>query len=130
MMFWLKLNMGNGPIWHFAVTHTCFIWGYFYSNSMFPLFLQFPRPKWTIYKHVSDNPKNCLTVGNFGVLSFVCGLLSVFCSASAAYISLWRDLKYWLKVRYIILVYSKMTLFLVFETLCLGRAKTLPYVWK
>ena len=44
--------------------------------AMFPLFLQLPekkcpRPKWTIYKHVSDNSKKCLSFGNTGILSFV-----------------------------------------------------------
>ena len=51
--------------------------GYFSSNHMFLLFLQLPakkrpRPKWTIYKHVSDNSKECLSDGNFGILSVVC----------------------------------------------------------
>ena len=40
---------------------------------MLPLFLQLPekgpRPKWTICKHVSDNSKKCLSVGNFWILS-------------------------------------------------------------
>ena len=61
-----------------------------------------PRPKWTIYKHVSDNSKKCLSVGNFGILSVV--VVGVLCSASTAYTGLCRGLKYLLKVRYIILV--------------------------
>ena len=85
-----------------------------------------PRPKLTIYKHVSDNSKKCKSVGNFGILSVICRL-SV-CRASTAYNSLCRGLKYLLKVSYIILNYPNVTRFLIFETLCLGRAKTLTYV--
>ena len=47
----------------------------FSSNPMFLLFLQLsekgPRPKWTIHKHVSDNFKKWLSVGNSGILSVV-----------------------------------------------------------
>ena len=39
-------------------------------------------------------------------------------------------LKYLLKVKYIILVYLKSARFLIFETLCFSRSKTLIYVWK
>ena len=59
------------------------------------------------------------------VISEFC--LSV-CSASTTYTSLCIDLKYILKVRYIILNYPNVAQFLIFETLCLGRAKTLTYV--
>ena len=31
-----------------------------------------PRPKWTIYNYVSDNPRKCLSVGNFEILSVIC----------------------------------------------------------
>ena len=37
------------------------------------------RTKWTIYKHVSEKNKKCLSDGNFGILSVVCCLLSVVC---------------------------------------------------
>ena len=46
-----------------------------------------PRPKWTIYKHVSDNSKKCF----LSIISEFC-LLFVVCSASAGYNSLCRDL--------------------------------------
>ena len=49
---------------------------------------------------------------------------------STAYTSLCRSPKYLLKVRYIILNDPNVVRFLIFETLCLGRAKTLTYVWK
>ena len=50
-----------------------------------------PRPKWTIYKHLSDNSKKCLSIGNFRILYVVCHLSSsvVVWSASTAYTSLW-----------------------------------------
>ena len=40
-----------------------------------------PRPRWTIYKHVSENTKKCLSVGNSGILSVIviCRLSSVLC---------------------------------------------------
>ena len=50
---------------------------------------QSPRPKWTFYKHVSDNSNKCLSVGNFGILFVV-----VVCSTSTAYTSLCRGLKH------------------------------------
>ena len=56
-------------------------------------------------------------------------LCSVVCSASTAYISLCRGLKYLPKVRYIISNHPNVVRFLIFETLCLGKAKTLTYVW-
>ena len=102
------------------------VFGYFSSNSMFPLFLQLPKKRsWTqmdqLYKYVSDKKNmNCLSVVNFGTT------LSSVCSASTAYINLCRGLKYLLEVRYIILDYK----FLIFESLCLNRAKTSTNVWK
>ena len=75
-----------------------------------------------IHKHVSDNSKQCLPVSNFGILSVV------VCSASAANTSLCRGLKYLLKVPYNIQKYPNLAGILIFETLCLGRSKTLPYV--
>ena len=36
---------------------------------------KYPRPKWTTYKHVSDNSMSeCLSFGNCGILSVVCVL--------------------------------------------------------
>ena len=66
--------------------------------------------------------KNCLSVGRSACRSV--------CHASTAYTSVCRGLKYLLKVRYIILNYPNVARFLIFETLCLRRAKTLTYVWK
>ena len=33
--------------------------------------LKGPRPKWTVYKHISDKFKKCLSVGNSGILLVV-----------------------------------------------------------
>ena len=60
--------------------------------------------------------------GNFRILSV--------CSTSTSNTSLYVGLKYLLKVSYIILYYPKVARFFIFETLCLGSSKTLPYVWK
>ena len=54
----------------------------------------------------------------------------MFCSASVVYTSLWRGLKYLLKVLYIIQYYPKVAVFFIFKALCINRLKTLPYVWK
>ena len=108
--------------------HIWSILGYFSSNPMFSLFLQLPGKKvldpngpyiHTFLRNV------CLSV----ILKF-CLSSYVICSASTAYTSLCRSLKHLLKVKYIILNYLKMARFLIFETLCLGRAKTWTYVWK
>ena len=56
--------------------------------------------------------------------------LTAYSVCLTAYISLCRGLKYLLKVRYIILNYPSVARFLIFESLCLGSSKTLPYVWK
>ena len=72
--------------------------------------------------HVSDKNKKNVCLWE---ISEFC-LLSVDCSPTAAYTSLCRDQKYLLKLRYIILVYLNVTGFLIFETICLGRSKTLP----
>ena len=48
-----------------------------------------PNPKWTIYKHVSDKSKKCLSVGNSGILSVVV-VMSVVCVLASAYTSLCR----------------------------------------
>ena len=36
-----------------------------------------PRPKWTIYKHISDKSKKSLSVGNFGIPSVICRHLTI-----------------------------------------------------
>ena len=76
------------------------------NNPMFPLFLPYPekgpKPKWTIYKHVSEHSKKCLSV-----ILELC-LLFVVCSASAAYTRLCKGLKYLQKVKYIVLNYPKV----------------------
>ena len=59
------------------------------------------RSKWTIYKYVLDKSKKCLSVSNFEILC------SVVCSASAAYTSLCRGLKY--------LVNPNVARFLIFD---------------
>ena len=66
-----------------------------------------PRPKWTIYKHISNKS--------------VCVLVS-------AYTSLCRGLKYLINIRYIILVDSNGARFLIFKTVFLGRSATLSYM--
>ena len=32
----------------------------------------YPKPKWTIYKHISDKSKKCLSIDNSGNLVVVC----------------------------------------------------------
>ena len=36
-----------------------------------------PRPKWTIYRHVSEKNRKYVSVGNFGTVSVVCSLWRV-----------------------------------------------------
>ena len=64
------------------------------------------------------------------VLSVVCRMLSVICVLTPAYSGLCRGLEYSLKIQCIILVDPNIAVILIFKTLCLGRSKTLPYVWK
>ena len=78
----------------------------------FPLLLQLPVKRTQTQMDHIYNSKKCLFV----------------CSASTAYTSFCRSLKYLLKVRYIILIYPIVARFLIFKTHCLGRAKTLIYV--
>ena len=55
----------------------------------------------------------------------------VFCHLSTkAYTSLCRGLKFLLKVGYIIPNHPNVARFLIFDTFCLGRSKTLTYVCK
>ena len=85
-----------------------FVLGYFSSITMFPLFAtsgnKGPGPKQTIISTSRTKLRNVYLV----VISEFC-LSAVFCCLlSAAYTSLCRDLKYLLKVKYIILVYPSM----------------------
>ena len=86
---------------------------------MFLLFLRLPekgpRSKWTIYKHESDKNKKCLS----SCLSSVACL-----QPTPAYVEAL------LKIPYFILGYPNIARFLIFETLCLCRTKTLTYVWQ
>ena len=50
-----------------------------------------PRPKWTMYKHVSDKSKKFLFVVNTEILSVV---IVVTCIPAPAYTSLRRELEY------------------------------------
>ena len=61
---------------------------------------------------------------NYVILAFV------VCSASIAYNSLCRGLEYLLKIPYFIQNCPNVVWFLIFKTLCLGRSKLSPYVWK
>ena len=62
-----------------------------------------PRPKWTTYKHESDNNKKYPTVGNFGILYVY--------NAYTAYTSLYRCLKYLLKIQNFIQNYLNIASF-------------------
>ena len=76
--------------------------------------------------------QGCLIVGT-QVLKKYFGkrcLSVVVCNASTTYTSSFRSLKYLLKIPYFIQDYPNVAGFLIFVTLCLGRAKTLTYVWK
>ena len=86
---------------------------FFYSKS--------PRPKWIIYKHVSDESKKCLSVGNARILSVVC-------EQSPAFPSICRGLEYLLKVRYIILVVPNVAGFLISNTVFLLHDGNTAYV--
>ena len=99
---------------------------------MFPLFLLLPDskvldPNRPIYRHESDKNKKYLSANNFVFLSV---FVVVICSASTSYTSLCRGLKNLLKIPYFSQDYSNVVGFLIIETLCLGRSKTLPYVCK
>ena len=104
---------------------------YFLSKPMFILILQLPekgpRPKCTIYKHESDKNNKCRSIGLFGILSVVS--VVVLYSGSIAYTCLFiRGLKFLIKIPYFIQNYPKVVGFLIFESLCLDRSKTLAYV--
>ena len=75
-------------LWNFEV-----FWFIFIINLCRQFFCDFRmkghRSKWTIYKHVSDNSRKCLSVGNSGILSIVV----VVCVLAPAYTSLCRGLK-------------------------------------
>ena len=70
------------------------------------------------------NSKECLSVGNSGILSVVV----VVYVLAPGYTSLCRGMKYSPKVIYTILVDPYGAEFLIFETVFLGRSATLPYV--
>ena len=98
---------------------------------MFPLFFatsgkKVLDPNWPYISMFQTKIRNvCLLV-----ISVFCLSSSVYSVArlqpTPAYVEAW----YLLKVRYIIRNHPNLTRFLIFETLCLGRAKTLTYVWK
>ena len=100
--------------------HLLFLNNSFWFTFIVNLCLRFPkkgpRPKWTIYKHVSDKSKKCLSV--------------LGCVLAPAYISLCRGLKYSPKDRYIILVDPLRSRFLIFESVFQDRTATLSYVWE
>ena len=102
----------------FIFTTNCMILVYFYNNPMQTLFCDFrkkgPRSEWTIYKHVSDNSKKSLSVGNSGILSVI-----VVCVLAPAYISLCRGLEYSTKHRNITVVDPNGDGFSIFETIFL-----------
>ena len=83
----------------------------FLNKPMFPLFLQPPDRKALDPNGLYINKSQTVVV----------------CSASTAYTSLYRGLKYLLEIPYFIQDYLEVVGFLNFETLCLGRSKTLPY---
>ena len=62
------------------------------------------RPKWTIYKHVPDQSKKCLTVVNSVCHRSMSSSSSSVCVLAPAYTSLCTGLEYLLKAGYIILV--------------------------
>ena len=77
--------------------------------------------------NLTELPKEFPIIGVILELFYLLSSSSV-CSASKAYTSLARDLKYLLKVLYIILIYYNQAKFSIFNTLCLGSLKTLTYV--
>ena len=102
--------------------------GLLFSNSMFPLFLQLLKKNWPYISSFQTILRNCC-------LSVILEFCLSVCSASTAYTNLCRGLKYlpkvrYSKVKYIILNDPIVARFLIFETLCFGRAKTLTYIWK
>ena len=78
----------------------------------------------TIYKHVSDNSKKCLSVVNFGLLSVV--VVVVVCSAFLAYISICRGLEKLLKITFIIWNHPNVAGFLIFNTVFFAGRQHCP----
>ena len=101
----------NGKTWFIMV---CFL-----SKPMLPLFFGNFRKK-VLNPNGPYIGTNQITMRN--VFMSVC--------SSSTYTWLCRGLKYLLKVPYIIQDYLNVVEFLISETLCLGRSKTLACVWK
>ena len=78
IVYLINIDMSKCQMWLQVMEHSLIllVLGYF---SIFLLLPEKkgprPRPKW-IYKHVSDNFKKYLSVGNFGILSVVVGVSS------------------------------------------------------
>ena len=110
--------------------HSFGIFCYFSSNPTFLIFLRLPEKKVLDPNIRSISTfQTILRNGCLSVISEFCLSLSSVCSASTAYTGLCRGQKNLLKkVRYIIPNYPNVARFLIFVTLCLGRAKTLTYV--
>ena len=88
--------------------------------------------KWLKYNHqtkiehiISTNRTKLRNDCNSEMLSVV--FLFTLCLHQLIYC---RGLKYSLKLNKIIRNYPSVARFLILETLCLGRSKTLPYIWK
>ena len=85
---WLWFNCIFWVFWVFWVTFQVTLCSYYFCNFR----KKVPRPKWTIYKHVSDNSKKGLSIGNF----FFClsSLSSVYSVArlqpTPAYVEAWN----------------------------------------
>ena len=86
----------------------------YFSSKPIPIFAisgKGPITKWTTYKHKSQIKKEMSDCRNS------VRRLSSVCSAFTAYSSLCRDLKYLLKVPYVILNCPNVAVFLIFKTL-------------
>ena len=109
----------------------CIFLVFFFSKPMFTLFLQLLEkrilePNEPYIRASQTKIRNiCMSV----ILEFCLPVVAVY-SASTAYTSLCRGLKYLLKIPYCIQYYLNMTRFLVFQTVFLGRSVTMPYIWK
>ena len=106
--------------WFFA------LWEYLFS-----LFLQLPEkkvvdPNGPYISTFQTNLRNLCREFRISVCHLSSSVYLSGCRPSAAYTSPYKGLKYSLKVKYIILNYpNNVAKFLIFKTLCLGRAKTL-----
>ena len=77
--------------------------------------------------YLENQKSGSIRINCNNILSVISQFCLSVCRGSTAYTRLCRSLKYLLKVRYIIVNVAR---FLIFETFCLCRAKTLTYVWK